>query len=108
VTTHDKYYPVQTSDLSNALIGLKCDCFEKTVPVETWKPFVDKILDTGNTPVPNVITDPNGAFTFYVFGGEENTYADLDEGMYQIYLNVTGINDVSGFTDKKIVANPKD
>lgn len=108
VTTHDKYYPVQTSGLNNSLNGLKCDCFEKTVPVETWEPFVDKILDSGNTPVPNIITDPNGAFTFYVFGGEENTYADLEEGMYQIYLNVTGINDVSGFTDKKIVANPKD
>ena len=45
---------------------------------------------------------------FYVFGGSKDNYVDLETGLYEIYLDVTGINDVKGYTDKKIVANPTD
>ena len=70
-TSCDKYYPNYTSDKSNALTSLRCECFEETVPIENWKPIVERILDHGNVFLSNVSVDKNGAFMFYVFGGNE-------------------------------------
>ena len=93
---------------STSLRGFRCVGTEKTVPVEEWTPHVNKITDDGNKTVSNVIIDDNQSFMFYVFGGSKDNYVDLETGLYEIYLDVTGINDVKGCTDKKIVANPTD
>ena len=93
---------------STSLRGFRCVGTEKTVPVEEWTPHVNKITDDGNKTVSNVIVDDNQSFMFYVFGDSNGNYDDLETGLYEIYLDVTGINDVKGYTDKKIVANPTD
>jgi hypothetical protein len=87
---------------------LLCDCTERTVPVETWKPRVEQILDVGNKTIENVKNNENGLFMFHVFGGTESEPANLENGLYKIDLHVTGINDVEGYTDKKLVAIPTD
>ena len=56
----------------------------------------------------NVLKDENGAFEFYFYGGDEQTIQDLDRGIYKIDLNVTGINDIVGYTEPKLVSVPSD
>lgn len=87
---------------------MECVCSEKTVPIEVWTPRVEKILDSGNETISNIIIDETGAFSFYVLGGDKENPESLESGLYQIDLNVTGINDVIGFTEKKISAVPSD
>lgn len=88
---------------------MKCVCTEKTVPVENWTPRVEKITDEGNETVSNIIIDETGEFSFYILGeDEEGNTKSLGRGLYQIDLNVTGINDVTGYTEKKISAVPSD
>ena len=82
---------------------LKVDCIERTVPVESWTPRVQKLFDSGNQIVETVKNDENGSFTFYVYGDD---YDSIGNGLYQIDLDVLGINDVQGFTDAKFKAIP--
>ena len=89
-------------------VGIKCECVEKTVPIEEWTPRVEKLSDEGLIKLHNVLKDENGAFEFYFYGGDEQTIQDLDRGIYKIDLNVTGINDIVGYTEPKLVSVPSD
>lgn len=78
--------------------GFLCSFTEKTVNIETWNPKVYKLLDAGDFQLQNINYPPNTKNTFSIVGGTKGKPSNIDSGVYKIYLNLTGINDVTGDT----------
>lgn len=80
---------------------------ERTVPVESWKAYAYRVADAGDVKISNITYPAYTSNTFVVRGGTSSAPADLSEGIYKIYVNLTGINDVTGNTDSIYKAVPE-
>lgn len=66
---------------------------EKNVIVDNWNPYCEKLLDDGNvSSVENVKKIENNSF-------ECKFEEPITNSLFRIYLNVTGINGVTGDSD---------
>lgn len=80
---------------------------ERTVPVESWRAYAYRVADGGDVKISNITYPAYTSNTFVVRGGTSSAPADLSEGIYKIYVNLTGINDVTGNTDSIYKAVPE-
>lgn len=93
--------------VENGIRFFKCKFDQKNVNLDSWTPKCFQILDGHQRQLTNFIIDRSYR-QFSVYDGTQSNIEDLSNGLYKIYVQMVGINQVSGTSQIKYVKSSDD